>query len=161
MPKTAQHLLATLAGRPDLPASDLATGLRDSAAALAAAEWGVGRIRRGEPLRVVASGLSRSGSTWQYIMLVLLVEAAVEMHSPLPRAERTVHSAFGHDADAFTNCLAQRYCVCKSHEHLPDVLLRVHAVFTAHRTHTRGDSKAEPVRTSPPPTSCLRPPPGR
>ncbi|KAL1511350.1 hypothetical protein AB1Y20_006153 [Prymnesium parvum] len=109
----------------------------EASAHLAHHEWGLHRIRAGQPIRIVAAGLSRSSSTWQFIALTLLLEAAVELHSPLLPQERMVHNAYFVRSSArqerMYECLAHRYCVVKSHELIPDVLERSDAIFLSHR----------------------------
>ena len=117
----------------DVAAVPLPRARPGDAASVPDARWGLRRIQNGEPVRIAAAGLSRSGSTWQFIMLTLLLEAVVEQHSPLGLAEREVVTAFGKVQESFDVCLAQRYCVAKSHAMLPDVLFRVDAVFVSHR----------------------------
>ncbi len=83
-------------------------------------EWGLKRIREGQPLRIAAAGLSRSGSTWQFNALRLILQHAV--HTYGPRGAEPPHSQHGHTVDEVQNCLNRRYCVVKVHEFLPDVL---------------------------------------
>ena len=63
------------------------------------------RLQAGRPLRIVAAGLSRSGSTYQFNMLRLLLMYAVERYVPGGSAEM-VHSAHGHKMDE----LQERHC---------------------------------------------------
>ena len=96
--------------------------------------WGLHRIRNGQPLRIAAGGLSRSGSTWQYVMLTLLLEEIVERYSTIEdEEERAVHSTYSHRQEDLDGCLAKRYCVVKAHEFMPDVVARVDAIFVSHR----------------------------
>lgn len=96
--------------------------------------WGLERLRAGQPLRIAAGGLTRSGSTWQFMALVLLLEAVVERYSSFEdEGARTVHAAYGHQQELLDICLGERYCVVKTHEMMPDVVPRVDAIFVSHR----------------------------
>ena len=77
----------------------------------------------------MCAGLSRSGSTWQYNALRAALGEALRRAGS---AER-VRFAHGHSVAEVEECLAHTYCVVKVHEMLPDVLVRVHAVFLTHR----------------------------
>jgi hypothetical protein len=106
----------------------------EALAALIEPKWGLERIRAGQPLRIAVGGLSRSGSTWQFMVLVLLLEAVVERHSSLEEEEaREVHLAYGHRQVDMDGCLSKTYCVAKAHELMPDVVARVDAIFVSHR----------------------------
>ena len=94
-------------------------------------EWALRRLQAGQSLRIAAAGLSRSGSTWQFNALRLMLQHAVSNYGADPHAQ--AHSAHGHTMDEVQGCLARQYCVVKVHEFLPDVLARVDAVFLTHR----------------------------
>ena len=94
------------------------------------------RLRRmqrklpGGSVRVVAAGLSRSGSTWQFNALRILLQHAA---AAAGLAESEVGSAHGHSIDELQPCLNKRVCVVKVHEFMPRVLLQADAVFLTHR----------------------------
>ena len=117
---------------PPPPQPDQAHSAIDHSARRMSTNWSITRLQKGKPLRLVAAGLSRSGSTYQFNLLRLLLVHAVERHVPGGSA-KMVHSAHGHRIEDLQECLAKRYCVVKVHEFSPDVLLRVHAVFLTHR----------------------------
>ena len=83
----------------------------------------------GGSARVVA-GLSRSGSTWQFNALRILLQHAA---AAAGLAESEVGSAHGHSIDELQPCLNKRVCVVKVHEFMPRVLLQADAVFLTHR----------------------------
>ena len=92
--------------------------------------WAMHRLRTGGSVRIVAGGLSRSGSTWQFNALRILMQHAAKSVG-LP--ESTVSSAHGHSIDDLQPCLKERICVVKVHEFLPRVLVQADAVFVTHR----------------------------
>ena len=92
--------------------------------------WAMHRLRNGGSVRIVAGGLSRSGSTWQFNALRILMQHAAKSVG-LP--ESTVSSAHGHSIDDLQPCLKERICVVKVHEFLPRVLVQADAVFVTHR----------------------------
>ena len=98
--------------------------------------WTMHRLRRmqrklpGGSVRVVAAGLSRSGSTWQFNALRILLQHAA---AAAGLAESEVGSAHGHSIDELQPCLNKRVCVVKVHEFMPRVLLQADAVFLTHR----------------------------
>ncbi len=98
-------------------------------------QWAHARIREGGPLRIVAAGLSGSGSTLQFHALRLLLAHALRTHSSLANlTEATLHTADGHARDSgVARCLRQRYCVARVREFAPEVLLQADAVFVTHR----------------------------
>ena len=83
--------------------------------------WAMHRLRNGGSVRIVAGGLSRSGSTWQFNALRILMQHAAKSVG-LP--ESTVFSAHGHSIDDLQPCLKERICVVKVHEFLPRVLVQ-------------------------------------
>ena len=95
-------------------------------------DWGLRRLREGRPMRLVAAGLSRSGSTWQFNALRLLLRHAVRRWGNAT-GPVVVRSAHGHAIGEVQDALAHPYAVVKIHEYTPDVLLRVHAVLVTHR----------------------------
>lgn len=93
--------------------------------------WVARRVAAAKPIRVVAAGLSRSGSTLQFLALRLLLTHAIGSHG---RPGLTLQTAHGHAVDRdMQACLDSRYCLLKVHEFLPGVLARVDAVFVTHR----------------------------
>ena len=92
--------------------------------------WAMHRLRNGGSVRIVAGGLSRSGSTWQFNALRILMQHAAKSVG-LP--ESTVFSSHGHSIDDLQPCLKERICVVKVHEFLPRVLVQADAVFVTHR----------------------------
>ena len=92
--------------------------------------WAMHRLRNGGSVRIVAGGLSRSGSTWQFNALRILMQHAAKS---VGLSESTVFSAHGHSIDDLQPCLKERICVVKVHEFLPRVLVQADAVFVTHR----------------------------
>ena len=77
------------------------------------------RLRRmqrklpGGSVRVVAAGLSRSGSTWQFNALRIILQHALEAHAPKNKPTPQMHSQHGHTMDEIQGCLNRDYCVVK------------------------------------------------
>ena len=92
--------------------------------------WTMDRLRHGGSVRIVAAGLSRSGSTWQFNALRILLQHAAKA---IGQPENLVQSAHGHSVDDLQACLTHRVCIVKVHEFLPRVLNQVDAVFVTHR----------------------------
>lgn len=91
--------------------------------------WVMSRLRNNLSVHVLAAGMSRSASTWQFNALRVLLEHAVEsINSPIK-----VYSAHGHRFSELEPCLLRKVCVVKMHEFNPDILHRVHVVFLTHR----------------------------
>ena len=63
-------------------------------------------IDRGEPIRIVAAGLSRSGSTWQFNALRLILQHAIRTYGG-PGSKPEAHSAHGHTMDEIQGCSGQ------------------------------------------------------
>ena len=123
----------TPAARPPQPTHLAADDADDAAPLHTSAElplWGLRRIQQGRPLRLAAAGLSRSGSTWQFNALRILLQHAA---AAAGLAESEVGSAHGHSIDELQPCLNKRVCVVKVHEFMPRVLLQADAVFLTHR----------------------------
>mmetsp|Transcript_3884 Transcript_3884/g.6460 ORF Transcript_3884/g.6460 Transcript_3884/m.6460 type:complete len:529 (-) Transcript_3884:339-1925(-) len=92
--------------------------------------WVMNRLRTGGRIHVVAAGLSRSGSTWQFNCLRILLEHATQAAGLSPQL---VHSAHGHSLSELEGCLEKQICVVKCHEFMPQVLHRADAIFVTHR----------------------------
>ena len=75
--------------------------------------WGLRRIQQGRPLRLAAAGLSRSGSTWQFNALRIILQHALEAHAPKNEPTPQMHSQHGHTMDEIQGCLNRDYCVVK------------------------------------------------
>ena len=81
--------------------------------------WTMHRLRRmqrklpGGSVRVVAAGLSRSGSTWQFNALRIILQHALEAHAPKNKPTPQMHSQHGHTMDEIQGCLNRDYCVVK------------------------------------------------
>ncbi|KAJ1462280.1 hypothetical protein M885DRAFT_506457 [Pelagophyceae sp. CCMP2097] len=92
-------------------------------------------------IKVLVTGLSRSGSTWQYNVVKMVLQrvadgAAARGWVPQgPDDDRfKVHSAHA-DADSpeFDECLSHRICVLKTHVFVPRLLSRVDVILSSHR----------------------------
>ncbi|KAJ8599316.1 hypothetical protein CTAYLR_005333 [Chrysophaeum taylorii] len=89
--------------------------------------------------RVLVTGLSRSGSTWQYNAVKKILERAVGAARDAQRLEppdgdwavRSAHADA--DSEKFDACLEGRVCVLKTHIFVPRLLLRVDVVLSSHR----------------------------
>ena len=93
-----------------------------------ASSWGHEKLQAGSPLRVVVSGLSRWSAVVQFDMIRSLLTESVSLFNA------SLSTADERDGEPqLQACLASRYCVALVHSFLPDVLLRVHAVFLSHR----------------------------
>ena len=91
--------------------------------------WVMPRLGQNKSVHLLAAGMSRSASTWQFNALrVLLEHAAASVDSRIE-----VHAAHGHALSDLEHCLAQDVCVVKIHEFTPALLARVDAVFVTHR----------------------------
>ena len=97
--------------------------------ATCATSWVMHRLNNDKPVHLLAAGMSRSASTWQFNALRLLLEHAVSSVN----TQIKVHAAHGHALTELKHCLAQRVCVVKMHEFNPYLLASVHAVFVTHR----------------------------
>ena len=79
------------------------------------------------------TGLSRSGSTWQYNAVKSMLEQYVRRRN-LPADEYEVHGAHADgDAAAFDACLSSRICVLKTHIFVPRLVNQVDVILTSHR----------------------------
>ena len=84
-------------------------------------------------VRVLVTGLSRSGSTWQYNAVKSMLEQYVRRRN-LPADEYEVHGAHADgDAAAFDACLSSRICVLKTHIFVPRLVNQVDVILTSHR----------------------------
>ena len=100
-----------------MPPPHLAADDADDAAPLTTSAelplWGLRRIQQGRPLRLAAAGLSRSGSTWQFNALRIILQHALEAHAPKNKPTPQMHSQHGHTMDEIQGCLNRDYCVVK------------------------------------------------
>ena len=84
-------------------------------------------------VRVLVTGLSRSGSTWQYNAVKSMLEQYVRRRN-LPADEYEVRGAHADgDAAAFDACLSSRICVLKTHIFVPRLVNQVDVILTSHR----------------------------
>lgn len=87
--------------------------------------------------KVLVTGLSRSGSTWQYNAVkkileeTVLVAREVGVLEPGDWEVRSAHADA--DSEQFDKCLEARVCVLKTHIFVPRLLLRVDVVLSSHR----------------------------
>lgn len=87
--------------------------------------------------KVLVTGLSRSGSTWQYNAVKKILEEAVIVARAVGELEpgdwevRSAHADA--DSEQFDKCLEARVCVLKTHIFVPRLLLRVDVVLSSHR----------------------------
>lgn len=90
-------------------------------------------------VKVLVTGLSRSGSTWQYNAIKKILERAIavaraEGRLEEPGAKWAVRSEHADaDSEQFDSCLATRVCVLKTHMFVPRLLLKVDVVLSSHR----------------------------
>lgn len=90
--------------------------------------------------KVLVTGLSRSGSTWQYNAVKKILEKAVVAAreaghlEPMTTEGWEVQSAHADgDSEDFDACLGARLCVLKTHIFVPRLLLRVDVILSSHR----------------------------
>jgi len=91
--------------------------------------WVIDRLKNGRQVHLLAAGMSRSASTWQFNALRILIEHATASEG----LKVQVHSAHGHRMVDIEGCLSRRVCVVKMHEFVPALLSKIDAVFLTHR----------------------------
>ena len=111
-------------------------------AAAVLASRGSGPMRCGNKedysLKVLVTGLSRSGSTWQYNVVKKILERSVQVLAEEGKLQEQdylpVASAHADgDAQNFDECLKMRLCVLKTHLFVPRLLSKVDVVLSSHR----------------------------
>ena len=84
-------------------------------------------------VRVLVTGLSRSGSTWQYNAVKRMLEQYVERRGLDKEAYAVKGAHADGDAAAFDECLGSRICVLKTHIFVPRLVNQVDVILTSHR----------------------------
>ena len=91
-------------------------------------DWAERLIRTGRPLRICVAAMRASDSWMQFHTLKGLL---LQLMEPWPGAR--LATASGARVEELQECLSQRYCLVRVDGFLPDVLARVHVVFSNHR----------------------------
>lgn len=88
-------------------------------------------------VKVLVTGLSRSGSTWQYNAVKAILQRAADAarrDGRLGEGDYAVRSAHADgDSELFDACLDSHMCVLKTHIFVPRLVSRVDVILTSHR----------------------------